>query len=85
MNALQNAALQGDTARLKLLLAEGADITERGPSGCGVVFYATVAGNFATLSWLLSEGGASINEVGNDARHTTVWDCLHIQLECRRC
>jgi hypothetical protein len=73
MKPLLNAALHGDIARMKRLLAEGADINEVDTyNGCGVVCFAAWGRQFAALSWLFVEGGASINQVGNFANET-VW------------
>jgi hypothetical protein len=61
---LQIAAHYDDIARMKQLLAEGADINEVGMDGWGVVLHAIMGEQVAALSWLLTEGEASIDDVG---------------------
>jgi hypothetical protein len=78
MSGLLDAAYQGDIARMKQLLAEGASITEKTAYGMGVVLMAASGGSLTALTWILTEGGASVKEhqVGNEER--TVWKCLRV-------
>jgi hypothetical protein len=80
MSGILLAANHGDIAKMKRLLAEGADINEVGEDGSGVLQYAALAGsgNFAALSWLLVEGGASIGKVGIDTDRR-VWGYLCVE------
>jgi ankyrin repeat protein len=64
MSGLMKAAHYGDIARMKQLFSEGASITERDAYGYGVLHYAAANAQYTAMRWLLTEAGASINEVG---------------------
>jgi hypothetical protein len=75
MSGLLQAAYEGDIARMKQLLAEGASITERDADGWGVLVYAARNAQYTAMQWLLLEGGASIGEVGLYFNET-IWNEL---------
>jgi ankyrin repeat protein len=70
MSELLYAASQGDITRMKLLLAEGANIKVVDSHGQGVLFWAARGKNLITLRWLLAEAGVNISDVVKDAQHT---------------
>jgi ankyrin repeat protein len=57
-DGLLRAANYGDIRRMKELLAQGADITERDKDGWGVLQYAGYDAQYMTMRWLLTEAGA---------------------------
>jgi hypothetical protein len=80
MSGLLHAARHGDIARMKRLLAEGANINEVNDNGSSVVASATLGvgegSHFAALSWLLIEGGASINADVEEQ----LWNFIHVEV-----
>jgi ankyrin repeat protein len=66
------AAFRGDIARMKQLLGEGANITERDEDGWGVLEFAAANAQYTTMRWLLTEAGASISEKENDTNCTVL-------------
>jgi hypothetical protein len=79
MSGLLLYAYEGKIAKMKQLLAEGANIAEKDGCGWGVLQYAAANSQYKAMQWLLVEGGASADELRNDAGYT-VWSCLRHQI-----
>jgi hypothetical protein len=75
---LFDAAFDGDIARMKRLLAQGADITERDNVGWGVLLFAAANTQYTAMQWLLTEAGASMFELGDHANER-LWDELNLE------
>jgi hypothetical protein len=64
MSGLLSYAYEGDIAKRKQLLAEGANIAEKDACGCGVLQYAAANAQHKAMQWLLVKGGANAGELG---------------------
>jgi hypothetical protein len=73
MSGLLAAARNGDIERMRQLLTDGADITEKDAKGWEVLLCAAVNAQYTATRWLLTEAGAGISD--------TVWLCLELDLQ----
>jgi ankyrin repeat protein len=62
MSALLDAVRDGGLKRIQRLIAEGADVQERDPTGFTPFLWAAYNGNMPIMHWLLTEGGSSLAE-----------------------
>jgi hypothetical protein len=79
---LQDAAYEGDIARVKEFLAGGARIDDADAQGSTALSYALVWGHYALTYLLLAEGGPCIDHIAHS--ELTVWNLLRSGVARRR-
>jgi hypothetical protein len=62
MSALMDAIRNGDLAKVKALVVEGADTAERNLNGYSAFLQAAYYGHIPIIHWLLTEGGSKLTE-----------------------